>query len=117
MENPWHLYLMAAFYLFAGINHFRKPQLYIKIMPPYIPEKRYVNEFVGGSQVFLAIFLVIPMFTPLAAWSLIPLLIAIFPSNLYMFLNNDASLGIPKWVLFIRLPIQLLLIFWAYQYT
>jgi uncharacterized membrane protein len=117
MENPWHLYVMAAFYFAAGINHYLKPHLYTKIMPSFIPEKRYVNEFIGGAEVFLAIFLCITMFTKLAAWTLIPLLILIFPTNIYMLINKDASLGLPKWLLFIRLPIQILLILWAYYYT
>jgi len=45
------------------------------------------------------------------------LLIAVFPANLYMFQNDKAGLGLPKWVRFIRLPLQLVLIFWAYLYT
>lgn len=108
---------MAAFYLIAGINHYRKPQLYTKIIPAFIPEKRYVNEFIGGTQIFLALFLCLPMFTSLAAWSLIPLLILIFPANINMLVNKEASLGLPKWLLIIRLPIQILLILWAYYYT
>ena len=30
-------YLMAAFYVYGGINHFLNPDFYLAIMPPYIP--------------------------------------------------------------------------------
>jgi uncharacterized membrane protein len=116
LQLPWHVYLMGIFYLVAGINHFRIPDHYIKIMPSYIPEKDHVNEFIGGAFVFLAVLLMIPMFTRLAAISLIPLLIVVFPANINMLLNKKAHMDFPKWLLLIRLPLQILLIFWAYQY-
>jgi len=45
------------------------------------------------------------------------LLIAVFPANLYMFQNKKAGFGLPRWILFVRLPLQIVLIYWAYQYT
>jgi len=31
------LYIMAALYVAAGINHFIHPEFYRKIMPPWLP--------------------------------------------------------------------------------
>jgi hypothetical protein len=42
----------------------------------------------------------------------IALLIAIFPTHLYMYFN-ERRVGLPKWVLLLRMPLQLFL-FWAY---
>lgn len=117
MDLPWHLYCMAVIYFIAGCNHFRNPKLYIKIIPEYFPNRKLLNILSGLIEIILAILLCIPQFTNYAAWGIILLLIAVFPANLYMYQNKKASLGLPKWVLLLRLPLQLLLIFWAYQYT
>lgn len=117
MDLPWHLYTMAVIYFIAGCNHFRNPKLYIKIIPEYFPNRKLLNILSGLIEIILAVLLCIPQFTNYAAWGIILLLIAVFPANLYMYQNKKASLGLPKWVLLLRLPLQLLLIFWAYQYT
>ena len=117
MEKPWHLYVMALIYLFAGINHFRKPQIYYKIIPPFITNKKFINELSGLLEIMLAIYLCVPIFSNLAAISIMILLLFLFPANIYMVIEEKASLGLPKWVLYLRLPLQIVLIYWAYQYT
>ncbi|WP_395062066.1 DoxX family protein [Flavobacterium sp.] len=117
MEKPWHLYLMSLLYLLAGINHFRKPEVYYKILPPFITIKKTINELAGFLEIMFAVYLCIPIFSNLAAISIMILLVLIFPANIYMLMDEKASLGLPKWVLYIRLPIQVLLLLWAYQYV
>ncbi|PKP14714.1 MAG: DoxX family protein [Bacteroidetes bacterium HGW-Bacteroidetes-23] len=117
MNLPWHLYCMAAIYFIAGCNHFRNPRLYLKIIPPFFSKPKLLNIISGLAEIVLGILLCIPQTTVLAAWGIILLLVAVFPANLYMFQNERAGLGLPKWVRFIRLPLQLVLIFWAYHYT
>lgn len=117
MNFPWHLYLMAAFYIFAGLNHFRKPHLYARIIPPFFPNPKLLVFLSGIAEIFLGILLCIPMVSPYAAIGIIALLIAVFPANLYMYANEKASLGLPKWILLVRLPLQILLILWAYKYV
>jgi uncharacterized membrane protein len=55
--------------------------------------------------------------THFSAWGIIVLLVAVFPANLFMYQDKKASFGLPKWILLLRMPLQLLLILWAYQYT
>lgn len=116
MEKPWHIYLMALFYMLAGINHFRKPELYRKVIPPFLPYKHQINDLVGFLLAIFGFYIFIPVFTEFALWSLIVLLGVIFPSNIYMALSKEASLGIPRWILILRLPLQVALIYWAYIY-
>lgn len=108
---------MALLYLLAGINHFRKPEIYFKIIPPFITNKKTINELAGFLEILLAVYLCIPIFSNLAAISIMILLVVIFPANVYMVIEEKASLGLPKWLLYLRLPVQILLIFWAYQYA
>jgi uncharacterized membrane protein len=117
MDKPWHLYVMAVLYILAGINHFRKPELYFKIIPPFLTNKKFINEFSGLIEIMLGIYLCVPVFSNLAAISIMAFLVIIFPSNIYMVMDEKASLGFPKWLLYLRLPLQLVLIYWAYQYA
>ncbi|MES2240108.1 MAG: DoxX family protein [Bacteroidota bacterium] len=117
MNLPWHLYLMALLYLLAGLNHFRIPKIYLKIIPPYLPNPKLINRLSGAAEIILGILLIFPMTKNYAAWGIIALLIAVFPANLFMFQTPEAGFGIPRWILLLRLPLQLLLIWWAYQYT
>lgn len=117
MGLPWHLYVMALLYIVAGCNHFRTPKIYHKIIPPYFSNPKQINFISGLSEVILGTSLCFPSLSKYVAWGIIFLLIIIFPANLYMYLNEKASLGLPKWTLLLRLPVQLVLIFWAFQYT
>lgn len=108
---------MALLYFLAGINHFRTPRAYIKIIPPFFSNPKLINTASGIAEIASAVFLCIPQTSAFAAWGIIFLLVAIFPANIYMYTNTEASLGFPKWARLIRLPLQVFLILWAYQYT
>lgn len=112
----WHLYLMAFFYLFAGVQHFRIPRFFLSITPPWVSHPELVNWIVGAIEIILAIGLIIPNTRPWAAWGIIVLLIAVFPANFY---HHQKARKKGKGVTgtLIRLPVQLLLIWWAYSYT
>jgi uncharacterized membrane protein len=117
MNFPWHLYLMAFIYILAGINHFRSPRMYQKIIPPFFPNPKLVNTLSGIAEIILGMALVIPVLSTYAAWGIIALLIAVFPTHIYMYQVEKARMGLPPWFLLLRMPLQLGLIFWAYQYS
>ena len=110
------LYLMAAFYIFAGVSHFRVPKFFLKITPPWVPAPEKVNIIVGIIEIGLGIALLIAPLTRWAAWGVILLLVAVFPANVY---HHQLILkkGRTPWPTMIRLPIQLLFIYWAYTFT
>lgn len=109
--------LMAAFYLLAGINHFRNPAFYLRMMPPYLPAHELLNQLSGGAEILLGLLLLVPRWTRRAAWGVVALLIAVFPANLHMALHPEQFADIRPLFLYLRLPAQLLLILWAYWYT
>jgi uncharacterized membrane protein len=117
MNLPWHLYLMAVLFIIAGLNHFRNPRMYIKIIPPFFTNPKLINILSGVAEIVLGALLMVGYTSNFAAWGIIALLIAVFPANFYMYQNKKASFGLPNWILFVRLPLQFVLIFWAYQYT
>ena len=51
------------------------------------------------------------------AWGIIAVLIGIFPANVHMALNPELYAVIPPAALWARLPLQAVLIAWAYRYV
>jgi len=110
------LYLAAALYTLAGIIHFTKEKFYLKSMPPFIPYPKAMVQLSGVAEIVLGLGLLYAATRVYAAWGLILLLIAVFPANIYMATSGRFH-RIPKAFLWLRLPLQLVLIWWAYQYT
>lgn len=113
----WHHYLFGLLLILAGANHFRKPDVYLRIMPPYIPMKSSMVSFSGIAEMVLGFMLLNPETQIMAAWGIIGLLILFIPVHIFMIQNEKASLKLPKWALIIRIPLQFALIYWAYLYT
>lgn len=111
------LTLMAIFYIFAGIMHFVRPAFFLKIVPPRLPYPKAIVYSSGVAEIVLGVLL-FPLATrSLAAWGVILLLLAVFPANIYQFLAKGAGMKIPMWALALRLPLQFVLMYWAYLYT
>jgi uncharacterized membrane protein len=114
------LYLMALFYILAGVNHFRVPQFYVVIMPPVLPAHLALVLISGVAEIACGIGLLIPRTRVLAAWATIALLVAVYPANIHVALNDvpmfgqEQGMGIWNWV---RLPFQFVLMAWAWWYT
>jgi len=106
--------LAAVFYVFAGTTHFVRPEMYLKIMPPYIPWHEAMVGISGFFEILGGIGLLIPQTRRAAAWGLVALLIAVFPANLYMATNpiEAGAVSIAPMLRWARLPVQVLLIWW-----
>jgi len=111
------LYLMAALYVLAGINHFINQGMYMAIMPPYLGWHMQLVFISGIAELVLGLLL-LPSYTRVfAAWGIIALLIAVFPANIQMLVAIKKAGSNILWLAIARLPIQLLLIWWAYTFT
>lgn len=109
---------LAAFFIGSGVNHFAMPGPYRAIVPPGLAghakelvEVSGVAEIAGGAGVLLA-----PT-RRAAGLGLIALLIAVFPANLYMASAPERFRRIPRWALYARLPLQPLMMLWAWRAT
>lgn len=104
--------------IIVGITHFLRPEQYARIVPPIFPA--FTSVYVSGVlEILGGIGLMIPSVSVLAAWGLIALFIGVFPANIYMTLHNIKIEGIPQSQLlyWARLPLQAVLIAWAWWYT
>lgn len=110
-------WLFGILFILAGINHFVKTDFYVAIMPPYLPWHLELVYLSGVLEVLLGAMLLVPKFTVLAAWGLIALLIAVFPANVHMAMHPELYPSIPAIALWLRLPLQGVLVAWAYWFT
>lgn len=110
--------ILALLFLTAGALHSLIPRTYAAIVPPYLPLHLalvYVSgffEMLGGVGLLFN-----PPHRRLAAWGLIALLIAVLPANIDMAIRHENFPAIPLWALWLRVPMQLPLIWWACLYT
>ena len=115
------LYVMAVFYILAGINHFMKPEGYLGLIPEYLPFHELLNILAGIFEVAFGMGLLFPKTRHLAAWGIILMLIAFIPAHIYFIqLNSCIENGIclPPWTGWFRLLIIHPVLFsWAYLYT
>lgn len=109
--------IFGLIFIAAGANHFRDPKFYEAIMPPYLPWPYTLVIISGIAEVALGIGLLIPRFSSYSAWGIILLLIAVFPVHIHMLTHPELYPNLPTIALWLRLPLQGLLIAWAYWYT
>lgn len=115
---------MSFLYIVAGVMHFVVPELYVQIVPPYLPSPLFLVYLSGVAEVILGAGLLFERTRRLAAWGIVALLIVIFPANVYMATSDVVIQGTPggtadpsqaaRWG---RLPIQVILVLWAWWYT
>lgn len=105
--------LCALFFVAAGIGHFVIPSFYLAMMPPWLPAHAFLVQLSGVAEIAGGLGLLIPRVRRVAGIGLIVLLIAVFPANIQM-LHNARAAGTPELGLWIRLPFQILLIWWVF---
>jgi len=110
-------YVLALAFVLAGANHFVNTAFYLSIMPPVLPAHLFLVYLSGVCEIALGILLMIPKYSRLAAWGLIALMIAVFPANIYMAMNTNLFPQFSPAAIWLRLPLQLVLIAWAFWYT
>ena len=87
------LVLLVMGYVVAGVNHFRVPDFYISIVPPYLSHPEIINIVAGCCEIALGILLVFAKTRQVAAWCIILMLIAFIPVHLQMVLHTPYSSG------------------------
>jgi uncharacterized membrane protein len=107
--------LLGLFFLAAGSLHFLKPRPYVAIVPDALPRKLEI-VYVSGAAEIAGGAGVLPDRTRRAAgWWLIATLVAVFPANVNMAVNADRFRSVPEPLLWLRLPVQGVLIAWVWR--
>lgn len=110
--------LLSLLMISAGALHFINPAKFVAIVPDYLPAPLALVYVSGFFEILGGIGLQVKPVQRWAAWGLVALFIAVFPANVNMALHQlpfgDTVYPIGNWL---RLPLQLVLIYWAYCYT
>ena len=116
--------VLSAIMVTIGILHFTHGQVFASIVPDYLPAPLLLVYASGVFEIALGVGLLLERTRVLAAWGLVALYVAVFPANIHMALHPDLhiagvdpSFRLSPVLLWLRLPLQPLLMYWAYLYT
>ena len=117
MHTRRNIFLLSALFVFAGAMHFVIPGHYLAIMPAWIPYPLEMVYLSGVAEMAGGLGLLIPRLRTAAAFALIALLVAVFPANVQMLINaiHHGAGAVYVALLWLRLPLQPLLIVWIYR--
>jgi uncharacterized membrane protein len=114
----WSRRLLAVFFVGSGVNHFMMPRAYERIVPPSLSAQAKEVVVLSGVAEIVGGLAVLPSRTRrLAGPGLVALLAAIFPANLYMARAPERFRKLPRWALYARLPLQPMMMWWAWRAT
>lgn len=105
----------------SGVLHLVSPEPYRRIVPRFLGHADALVLWSGVAELICGILLLIPATRRAGGWATVALLVAVFPANIQMAVDGGltgsrGALGSPV-VAWLRLPIQPLLIWWAYGFT
>ena len=103
-------WVCALNFIGVGILHFTHPAVFELMMPALLPAHRELVWVSGFFEILGGLGLLVPATRRFAAWGLLALLLAVFPANINMAVNEiylpTDWLPQSKAGLWIRLPLQ-----------
>jgi uncharacterized membrane protein len=109
--------LLALLFVVAGVLHFVLTPTYTRIVPVYLPNPLLLVQISGVCEIVGGLGLLVPMTQRWAACGLVALLIAVLPANVTIVTDHARFANVPLWAAWLRLPLQLPLIWWCWIYT
>ena len=108
--------LLAIVMISAGIFHFVRPAGFVKIVPSFLPAAEFLVLLSGVFEILGGAGLLHARTRRLSSFGLMALFVAVFPANINMAWNDIQPEGghIPAALLWLRLPLQLVLVIWAW---
>jgi uncharacterized membrane protein len=103
------LAFVFLWFLVGGLAHFVFTDAEMRIVPPWVPWPREAVLVSGAFELLGALGLVWPRSRRAAGVGLILLTMAVTPAHIYMLQRPDLF-GVPEWMLWLRLPIQVALL-------
>ncbi len=107
----------SVLYIAGGVAHFALTRAYTPIMPTHYPDPAAWVRFTGAAEIAGGLGLLVPRTRRAAAWSIILMLVVYLDVHFYMLQNAGRFASIPRWALQARIPLQFVLIAWAYVYA
>ena len=112
-KHYWR-WIIGVFFVGAGANHFINPEPYLAMLPAVLPAPSDLVWISGAAEIAGGIGVLWSRTRRIAGWGLIALLVAVFPANLNVALHGWPGVTLPPWSLWLRLPLQGVMIAWVY---
>lgn len=109
--------VLGGFFVSMGMLHFVVPQVFDDIVPDYLPAHRALTLLSGAAEIAGGLGVLHPRTRRAAGWGLQVLLVSVFPANLDMAVHAEEHSQIPPALLWARLPLQPLAMWWVYRAT
>ena len=109
--------VFGVLFIGVGLLHFVRPAMFVAIVPPYLPSPEALVAVSGAAEMLLGGMLLFQSTAIAAAWGLILLLLAVYPANIHMAVNSHLFPSLSLTALWIRLPLQFVLIGIAFWFT
>ncbi len=106
--------IFALFMIYAGIQHFVKPDFFIPFVPSFLPFTKTVIYASGILEIVLGIMMIIPKYAKQGALGILLLMLVFLPIHVWDVFSATPAIGSHKAAL-IRLPVQLLFIALAWK--
>lgn len=115
MKIVWKIltYLLAVFFIYAGVQHFIKPEFYEPFVPYFLPYEAFFVYASGVLELLFGILLFVPKYAKIGATGILLLLIAFLPVHILDIFAETPAIG-TKNAAYIRLAVQFVFIAWAY---
>lgn len=113
MRVPLRTALLGGFFILAGVMHFITPGFYLAMMPPWLPAHGMLVAVSGVAEILGGVGVMTARWRRAAGIGLLVLLVTVFPANIQMLLDARAA-GEPTGLLWLRLPLQLVFIWWVW---
>jgi uncharacterized membrane protein len=110
----WARWPLVAAYLFAGLAHLHAPDIFLRIVPAWVPAPRFTVLITGVCEIAGAIGLLVPQTRRLAGIMLGLYAACVYPANVKQAVDDLSSgTGLSIWYHGPRLLAQPLIIWWA----
>jgi uncharacterized membrane protein len=111
--RKFFLCFQSVFYIVAGINHFIEVAFYEKMIPGYLPWPLQLVSISGVAEIILGAMLLFRSTRKTACVFIVLMLIAFMPVHIYLIQLGMKTGGLPLFIAWVRLPIQVLFVYWA----
>ncbi len=115
--DRWSQRLLCVAFTASGTLHFLAPKMYEEIVPAYLPAHHELVLASGAAEIAGAVMVAFPRTRRIGGLVIAATLVAVFPANIDMALNPERHASLPAALLWARLPLQGLLIWWALRAT
>jgi uncharacterized membrane protein len=113
----WSQRLLSLAFITTGILHFLRTATYEEIVPDYLPAHTEIVLVSGVAEIAGGVGVASARTRPAAGIWLVALLVLVFPANVNMAVHSERFASIAPALLWARLPLQGLLIWWAWRAT